>query len=247
MDNIRNIKIIIEYDGSNYSGWQIQNNSVTIQGVLKNALERLTGEKIDLVGASRTDAGVHAYGQVANFLTSTSIPSEKICFAINNMLPNDIVVKSSLEVSKDFHSRFCSKGKIYRYFVYNQRTPSAIFFNRAFHYPFSLNIEKMIKASKYFLGTHDFTSFRAAKCGAKTSIRTINALEIKLEGERVVFEISGDGFLYNMVRIIVGTLLDVGSSKLEVDEIPNIIEGKNRLLAGKTVPACGLYLCRVNY
>lgn len=255
---MRNIKLTIEYDGTNYHGWQIQENAITVQGVLKKAIEKLTGEECNLIGTSRTDVGVHALGQVANFMTSSKIPPDKFSYALNSMLPEDIVVRESREVPPDFHSRFSAKGKKYKYLIYNSQKPSALLRNRAAHVYLPLNIEAMKKASFYFLGRHDFSAFRASGSDAKTSERTITEVSLRtcsdcllgqaVDGPSLIeFEISGDGFLYNMVRIIAGTLIYVGNGKINADDIPAIIESRDRTKAGKTAPAHGLYLAEIYF
>jgi tRNA pseudouridine38-40 synthase len=247
MSHIKNIKLILEYDGTHYSGWQVQNNAKTVQGTLENTLLQLTKEKIKLIGASRTDSGVHAYGQVANFNTTSSIPGIKFSFALNQLLPMDIVVKSSTEESSTFHSRFSAKGKTYTYLIFNRNVPSALYKNRAFHVPAELSFSDMQVASKYFLGTHDFKAFRTSKCSASNTIKTIQSIGLKKEENFIHMSITGDGFLYNMVRIIAGTIIFVGMKKIVPDAIPAIIDSRDRKKAGKTAPACGLYLNKVYY
>lgn len=255
---MRNIKLTIEYDGTNYHGWQSQTNAVTVQYVVKRAIESLTGEDCDLVGSSRTDVGVHALGQVANFHTNSGIPGEKFAYALNNLLPEDIVIRESEDVSPDFHARFSSKGKKYRYLIYNSRKPSALLRNRAALVHLPLDIEAMQKALPYFLGRHDFSAFRASGSDTKTSERTITGISISensnalpgpcsKDSKLIELEVSGDGFLYNMVRIIAGTLIYVGNGKIKYDDIPAIIESRDRRRAGQTAPAHGLYLVEVYF
>lgn len=244
---LRNIKLTIEYDGTNYHGWQSQKNAVAVQDVIENAIAKLTGKECNLIGSSRTDEGVHAIGQVANFLTDSRIPADKFSFALNSILPDDIVIKDSREVSLDFHSRYSAKGKKYRYLIYNSRQPSALLKNRAMHVSQELDFEAMARAAEYFKGKHDFTSFRASGSSVKTSERTIWDASFSKNGEIISFEISGDGFLYNMVRIIVGTLVYVGIGKISASDIPSIMEAKDRAMAGKTAPPQGLYLVEVYY
>ncbi|AUS98111.1 tRNA pseudouridine(38-40) synthase TruA [Clostridium thermosuccinogenes] len=255
---MRNIKLTIEYDGTNYHGWQSQTNAVTVQDVVKRAIESLTGEDCDLVGSSRTDVGVHALGQVANFHTNSGIPGEKFAYALNNLLPEDIVIRESEDVSPDFHARFSSKGKKYRYLIYNSRKPSALLRNRAALVHLPLDIEAMQKALPYFLGRHDFSAFRASGSDTKTSERTITGISISensnalpgpcsKDSKLIELEVSGDGFLYNMVRIIAGTLIYVGNGKIKYDDIPAIIESRDRRRAGQTAPAHGLYLVEVYF
>ena len=243
----RNIKLTIEYDGTAYHGWQSQKNTVAVQDVISSAICRLTDEKCSLTGSSRTDRGVHAFGQVASFKTESQIPAERIAFALNSMLPEDIVIKKSEEVDMDFHARFCAKGKTYKYLIYNFIFPSALLRYRAYHVSYPLDVEAMKQASQYFLGTHDFFAFSATGSSAKTTVRTINSVSIRGSQPLTSLEISGDGFLYNMVRIIAGTLIEVGSGKIKPTDIAGIIDGRDRKKAGKTAPAHGLYLVEVNY
>jgi tRNA pseudouridine38-40 synthase len=247
MKSLRNIKLTIEYNGTNYSGWQSQKNAISICDVVRGAIEKLTGEDIKLIGASRTDAGVHAFGQVANFRTASGIPEEKFSYAINSNLPSEIVIVNSTEVYQEFHSRFDAKGKTYIYKIYNRRFPSAIFNNQAYHVGVKLATDDMVEASKHFLGTHDFESFRAAGCTAKTAVRTISKIDVALNEDMIIIEICGDGFLYNMVRIIAGTLTYVGMRKIDPSSIKDIIESRDRKNAGKTAPAHGLFLKEIYY
>jgi tRNA pseudouridine38-40 synthase len=243
----RNIKLIIEYDGTSYNGWQTQVNAVAISDVISMAIKEFTGEEINLIGASRTDSGVHAYGQVANFNTFSKIPAEKILFAINNKLPPDIVVKESKEEISSFHSRFDANGKTYIYKIFNNNVISPFQINRAYHIKYPLNFKEMSDACNYFVGTKDFSSFRASGCSSKNSIKTITNMEIKKNNSLIEIEITGNSFLYNMVRIIAGTIVDVGLGRILVKEIPEIFVSKDRRQAGKTLPACGLYLKEVYY
>ncbi|NLL06588.1 MAG: tRNA pseudouridine(38-40) synthase TruA [Clostridiaceae bacterium] len=244
---MKNVKLTIEYDGTNYHGWQVQSNAKTVQGTVERAIRGLTGEEITITGSSRTDQGVHAYGQVANFLTQSNIPQDRFSYALNRMLPDDIVIKKSEEVSLDFHARHCSKGKKYRYLIYNSSFPSAIFRNRAYHVSHQLDFEEMQKSIGYFLGTHDFSAFRSTGSSVKTSVRTIFDVKLTKSEDNIWFEVSGDGFLYNMVRIIVGTIVDVGMGRIKSKEIPSIIESLERKRAGRTAPPQGLYLVEVYY
>ncbi len=256
---MRNIKLTIEYDGTGYHGWQSQINAVAVQDVITSGLKKLTGEAVSLSGASRTDTGVHAFGQVANFFTASRIPADKFAFALNSMLPKDIVIRSSEEVGEDFHSRFSSTGKSYRYLFYNSAFPSALERHRAFHVLYPLDRAAMEEGAKYFLGTHDFRAFMATGSSVKTTVRTINDISVRQlagqwEGSRLQqpgamlsMEIAGDGFLYNMVRIIAGTLVQVGAGKIKPEDVPGIIEAGDRKKAGKTAPAHGLYLLEVYY
>ena len=244
---MRNIKLIIEYDGKDFNGWQKQPNKLNIQGEIERAIEEITGESIDLIASGRTDAGVHSLGQTANFKTESKIPIEKIPIAINSKLKQSIIIKSAEEVDERFHSRYNVKSKKYRYTINNSKYGSAIYRNVEYHFPIKLNIENMQKAAKYFEGEHDFKAFKASGTSSKSSVRKIYKAEVIKNEDRIYIELTGNGFLYNMVRIISGTLLDVGSGKIAPEEIKNIIETKDRKLAGKTLPPQGLCLVEVNY
>ena len=244
---MRNIRLIIEYDGTNYHGWQIQNNAVTVQGTIETAINKLTGETVKLTGASRTDVGVHAFFQVANFNTCSTIPPDKFCYALNRLLPNDIIIKSSEEVGIEFHSRYSAKFKRYRYIIYNSPFPSPLQRNRVYHVPQVLDFDNMEKAIYFFLGKHDFASFQSTGSAAKTSVRTIKNVLIKEDIHTITIEVVGDGFLYNMVRIMAGTLVEVGLGKITAESLPDIINSLDRRKAGKTAPAHALYLLEVLY
>ncbi len=244
---MKNVKLTIEYDGTNYHGWQRQSNAQTVQEMIEKAIRGLTGEQITINGSSRTDHGVHAYGQVANFFTQSNIPHDRFSYALNRMLPEDIVIRSSEEVSMDFHARYCSKGKKYRYLIYNSNFPSAIFRNRSYHVSYDLNMDNMKMALPFFKGTHDFSAFKATGSSVKTSVRTIYDANLTRVDDNIWFEVSGDGFLYNMVRIMAGTLVDVGMGRIKAEEIPCIIKSLDRKKAGRTAPPQGLYLVEVYY
>lgn len=245
---MRNIKLTIEYDGTSYHGWQIQQNAITVQECVQKALTKLLGSKIAVVGCSRTDVGVHAYGQVAHFSTDSTIPGEKFSYAINNLLPEDIVIQKSEEVSKDFHARYSSKGKKYRYLICNSAHQSAIMRYRACHVRPELNFEEMQRAVQHFVGEHDFAAFQATGGQVRSTVREIFNLELAKKDDGLIqIEVTGNGFLYNMVRIIAGTLIYVGMGKLRASDIPGIITGLDRTKAGKTAPAQGLYLMEIYY
>ena len=245
---MRNIKITIEYDGKNFPGWQSQPGKVSIQTEIEKAIHEITGEEVALIASRRTDAGVHALGQVANFHTNTKIEISKIPYAINSKLPNSIVVKDAVEVDERFHARYNCKLKTYRYIINNNEFPSALNRYREFHLPYKLNYPDMEKAIKYFEGEHDFKAFKSSGGNAKkTTVRTLTDCNIKKEDGRIYIELTGNGFLYNMVRIISGTILDVGLGKIKADDIPEIINSGIRERAGRTLPPHGLYLVKVNY
>ncbi len=245
---MRNIKLTIEYDGTNYHGWQVQKNAVTVQECVERALGKLCGAKTGVIGCSRTDVGVHAYGQVAHFFTESAIPGEKFSYALNNLLPADIVIQRSEEVEADFHSRYSAKGKRYRYLIHNSAHKSAIMRNRACHVRPELDFEEMKKAAVHFVGEYDFAAFQATGGQVRSTVRTIYSMSVsKRETQLIELEVNGNGFLYNMVRIIAGTLIYVGMGKLKESDIPGIISGLDRTRAGKTAPAQGLYLMEIFY
>lgn len=244
---MRNIKLIIEYDGKDFNGWQKQTNKPNIQGTIENAIMQITGEEVELNASGRTDAGVHALGQVANFKTNTTIPIEKIAIAINSKLKKSIVIKKAEEVELEFHARYACKRKTYKYIIDNSKTGTAIYRNLKYSFNQQLDIEAMKKAATYFIGEHDFKAFKASGTSSKSSVRTIYNAQIKKENQDIIIELTGNGFLYNMVRIISGTLLDVGIGKIAPEEIQKIIKQRDRAKAGKTLPPQGLYLVSVEY
>lgn len=244
---MRNIKLTIQYDGTNYSGWQRQNNSNSIQEEIEKAINKVTSEKVNLIGSGRTDKGVHALGQVANFLTNSRIPADRFKLALNSILPEDISIIESEEVDIDFHSRYHALGKRYRYCIYNGKIRNPLYRNYAYHVPWSLNYKEMEKGIKYFIGTHDFKAFMASNSSVKSTVRTVSKFYLEHKEDLMVFTIEGNGFLYNMIRIIIGTLVDIGRERIKADKIPQILESKNRQLAGHTAPPQGLYLTRVFY
>lgn len=244
---MRNIKLIIEYDGKSFNGWQKQPTKLNIQGEIERAIGEITGEEIKLIGSGRTDAGVNALGQTANFKTNSTIPIEKIPLALNSKLKKSIVIVSAEEVDDSFHSRYNVKSKTYRYTINNSQNGSAIYRDMEYHFPIKLDVKKMKEAAKYFEGEHDFKGFKASGTSSKSSVRTIYKADVKQDGDRIYIELTGNGFLYNMVRIISGTLLNVGLGKIDVNDIPEIIDSKDRKRAGKTLPAHGLCLVKVEY
>lgn len=245
---MRNIKLTIEYDGKDFNGWQKQPDKLNIQGSIEAAIEQITGEKVELNASGRTDAGVHALAQVANFKTNSKLPIEKFPIAINSKLKKSIRILKAEEVDERFHSRLTCKRKTYRYIINNSFTGSAIYRNLETHIPQKLDIQKMKQAVKYFEGEHDFRAFKASGTSNKSSIRTIYEAKVyEANNERIYIELTGNGFLYNMVRIISGTLVDIGLGKINPDDIQNIILQGKRDLAGKTLPPNGLYLLNVEY
>ncbi|WP_029451376.1 tRNA pseudouridine(38-40) synthase TruA [Clostridium algidicarnis] len=244
---MKNIKLIVEYDGTNYSGWQRQNNAMTIQQKIEEAIFKSTGESLDVIGCSRTDAGVHAKAFVLNFHTKSTIPSDKIKNVINLNLPEDIIILSSEEVEKEFHARYSCVAKTYSYTIFNRESVPALYRNYVYHVRKPLNVDIMIEASKYFLGKQDFSAFKNMGSSVKTSTRTIKDIEIYKENDYIKIYITADGFLYNMVKIIVGTLVQVGKGKMPPKQIRDIIESKDRSKAGKAVLSSGLCLEKVFY
>lgn len=244
---MRNIKLTIEYDGTNYNGWQKQKNGVTIQEELEKAIKKITNEDVEVIGSSRTDSGVHARGMVCNFKTSSRIPTERFREAINTKLPNDIAVLLSEEVNELFHARYNSKGKRYSYTIINRFEKVAINRNFSYHVKDELNIEKMKKTCEYFIGTHDFSAFKSTGSSVKTSIRTIYDMHIDVSGQEIKLIVYGNGFLYNMVRIIVGTLIEVGRGKISCKEVESAIESGDRKVTGPCAPPNGLVLEEVYY
>ena len=241
------VKVVLEYDGKGYSGWQRQENSNSIQGEIEKALKKLTGNDITVHGSGRTDADVHALAQVCHFDTYEVIPAQNYAMALNTKLPWDIRAISSELVSDDFHSRFDKNTKLYRYRIINRVRPLALERHRAWHITIPLDIELMKQGAKHFLGEHDFSGFVAAHTDIEDFVRTIYKLDISQIDDEITINIEGNGFLRNMVRIIAGTLVNVGLGKIKPSEIKTIIESKNRDNAGMTAPGYGLYLVSVNY
>jgi tRNA pseudouridine38-40 synthase len=243
----RRIRLTVEYDGAGYAGWQRQKNAMSVQQRLEEALGRLTGQQAVLTGASRTDAGVHALGQVAHFDTLSRIPGEKFSFALNAMLPADIRVRASQDVPGDFHARFDARGKLYRYLVHNSAHASAIGRNTCAHVAYPLDDGLMRREAALAVGRHDFAAFAASGSIVKDTVRTLRDVRVVRTGCEVAFFVQGDGFLYNMVRILAGTLIAVGSGKLETGAIARALKSGSRLDLGPTAPARGLTLMRVYY
>ena len=241
------VKLVVAYDGTNYKGWQVQPNGITIEEVLNRKLTELLGEPIVVTGASRTDSGVHSLGNVAIFDTATRMPAEKISFALNQRLPEDIVVQDSCEVPADWHPRYQNSRKTYEYRILNRtfRMPNRRFDTYFYHHP--LDVEKMQQAASYLVGEHDFKSFCAVGAQVKTTVRTIYACDVTTDGAIITIRVCGNGFLYNMVRIIAGTLVKVGGGELEPDGIKHILEQKDRNAAGPTAPAHGLTMIGIEY
>lgn len=246
---MRKILLTIQYNGKNFSGWQRQKNALSIEEVLENKISALLGEEIILEASGRTDAGVHAYAQTAHFETSSNFNIEKLPQAINFGLDENISVVSAKEVSKNFHARFSVKKKTYLYKTYQSKFNLPLFesTHAKTHELLTQNFDKMVLASRHFLGTHNFRAFCSTQTNAKTFERTIFDIKLKKSNGTIDFFITGSGFLYNMVRIIVGTLVSVGEGKILPEEIPDIISSQDRKKAGKTMPAHALYLYKVYY
>ncbi len=244
-----NILLSIAYDGTNYCGWQRQKNGVTVQECMETTVAGLLKtDKIQLTACSRTDAGVHATDQKACFQTDKLlIPLDKLPQVLNSLLPDDIVVTKAEEKPENFNPRYAAKKKRYSYTILNSRYNNPMYRNFSYHVPYALNLDKMQTACRYFLGTHDFKAFSATGSQNKTSVRTVFDSDITKIDDRIVFTVTGNGFLYNMVRILTGTLLYVGIDKINPDDIPLIIAKKDRTLAGKTVPPQGLNLLKVEF
>ena len=246
MDQKR-ILLTVGYDGTEYCGWQYQDNGPSIQQEIEKALEAALGEFTRVTGASRTDAGVHARGQRAHFDTCSSIPADKYPFVLNRYLPRDIRVTAARRVAQDFHARFQAVGKWYTYRIHNAPHPSALFGRMTAHVPVRLDEEAMRRCAAALIGTHDFSAFAAAGGQAKTTVRTIDTFFLDRIGDDLILRVHGDGFLYNMVRIIAGTLIDVGHGRLKEDCMARAVASGNRLDLGITAPAQGLELTRVEY
>jgi len=243
----KNIKLIIEYDGTNYSGWQRQKNSTSIQGIIEKALKKMTGEHIPIIGSGRTDAGVHACHQVANFTCQTRLTSKIFMKALNSLLPHDIAIIDADEVSLNFHARYDVVSKIYRYYIGQRPCKMALFGQYCWHIANSLDIDRMKTATSDLAGKHDFKSFEGAGSPRATSVRTIFRSELTFHENILIYEIEADGFLRFMVRNIVGTLVEIGKKRLPENSVPDILKAKNRDCAGPTAPPHGLFLIDVKY
>lgn len=246
---MRRILLVVAYDGTSYSGWQIQPEVETVEGVLNRELSRLLGEDISVIGASRTDAGVHAMGSVCVFDTESRIPASKFSYALNTGLPEDIRIRKSIEVRSDFHPRKVPCKKRYEYRIWNDEFPNPqkrLYYHHVYNY---LDVDAMNEAAKAFIGEHDFSGFCSCHTQANTTVRTIYEAEVfcKEDNREIIISVKGNGFLYNMVRIIAGTLIEVGLGKIEPCELPQIIKSCDRSMAGDTAPANGLCLMEYEY
>ena len=246
-EGTRRILLTVSYDGTNYAGWQLQENAVAVQQRVEEALEKLIHTPIRVTGASRTDAGVHALGQRFHFDTFSRIPADKYAFAMNTCLPPDIRILAGREVPGDFHARFDAQGKRYTYRIHNAPHASALYRNITAHVPYKLDLEKMQNALPDLLGTHDFAAFQASGGTAKTTVRTLTDVRLQRDGDLLTLTVCGNAFLYNMVRIITGTMLDIGMGRIPADAFRQALETGDRLALGITAPACGLELTHVYY
>lgn len=243
----RNIKLVVEYDGTDWHGWQVQKNAKTVQGELERALGLITKAEVSVTGASRTDAGVHARGQVCNFRTTSRIPEDRWPAAANSCLPPGIAVVAASEVAMDWHARVHAKGKLYSYRISTREAPLALDRRFALHYPHALDASAMQAAALCLVGEHDFAAFQATGSSVKDTVRTIHQLQLVADRHDLLITVSGNGFLYNMVRIMVGTLLLVGNGKLPVGAMQQVLASGDRSQAGPTAPAHGLCLEQVFY
>ena len=244
---MKRILLTVEYDGSAYAGWQRQINGLAVQQVLEEAFSQACARPVTVTGSSRTDAGVHARMQMVHFDTSASIPPDKYPFVLNNLLPPDIRVQAAREVPAGFHARFLTSGKTYTYRILNNRHGSALLRNTHWHIPVPLDVPAMREALSFLPGTHDFAAFQASGGSARTTVRTVDRAELLADGPEITLLISGNAFLYNMVRIIAGTLMEVGLHKREADAFSRAFVSLSRLDLGMTAPPCGLELTEVRY
>lgn len=244
---MRRIKLTVAYDGTNYCGWQIQPNGITVEEVLNRELSALTKAKVTVIGASRTDSGVHAKGNVAVFDTESPIPPERISYAVNQRLPDDIVVVNSEEVSKEWHPRYQNSVKTYEYHILNAKMPDPTKRYTTYFVSYPLDQKQMQKAADYLVGEHDFASFCNIHTDVEDTVRTIYELTVEKNGEDMTIRVQGNGFLYNMVRIIAGTLLQVGRGFYTPEDVRQILEAKKRKSAGATAPPQGLMLMQIEY
>ncbi len=244
---MRNLLFQCSFDGTNYFGFQKQKCFISVEETLEKAFLELTGEQVAVIGCGRTDSGVHAMNFYFNVVTASTIPEERFALALNCVLPDDIAIRDCRQVPDDFHARYHTKGKTYRYQIWNDRTRNGLYAKRAYFYPGEVDIEKMRRAARDLCGTHDFSAFMAAGAQVKSPVRTIHSVVIEKEGPLLTVEVTGNGFLYNMVRIIVGTLLKIGRGAFPENGIPGLIATKDRRKAGATVPPHGLYLKDVYY
>jgi tRNA pseudouridine38-40 synthase len=244
---MRNLRFTLAYDGTNYSGWQRQANAIAIQEVVERVLTKICKEPITVAGSGRTDAGVHARGQVVSFRTTNRMPAERLSLALNSLLPYDIVARDSREVPQEFHARYSAQGKLYRYLIYNAKLPSPFQRNYTWHIPYALDIAAMNKAASLYVGTHDFSAFQASGGAPVDPVREIGSSYWQKNGDVWEYNVKGNGFLYHMVRNMVGTMIEVGTHKRPIESITELLQSGRRSDAGITAPAQGLYLEEVYY
>lgn len=244
---MRRIRLRVAYDGTNYSGWQIQPSAITVEKVLDDAIHQLTGEHIHVIGASRTDAGVHSMGNVAVFDTASSIPADRFTYALNRYLPDDVIVQESDEVNADFHPRHCDTKKTYCYRILNTEFGIPQKRNYTWNVAGNIDIDRMKKAAGYLIGEHDFKSFCCVKTQAESTVRTVYSLDVDKKDDEIHITITGNGFLYNMVRIIAGTLIQVGKGRFEPEYVQYMLDACDRTQAGQTAPPQGLTLMKIDY
>ena len=243
----KRVRLTVAYDGTNYHGWQIQNNGITIESELNRCLTDLLREPVEVIGASRTDSGVHALGNIAVFDTTSRMPAEKISYALNQRLPEDIRIQLSEEVEPDFHPRYCDSEKTYEYRILNRKFPVPTERLYSYFYHYKLDVDKMKEATSYLIGRHDFASFCGSGAQVKTTIRTVTSMDVWRDGDMVTIRISGTGFLYNMVRIISGTLIEIGNGQYPPERMDKILKACDRAAAGPTAPAQGLTLMGIEF
>lgn len=244
---MRTILLNIEYDGTVYAGWQVQPNCLTVQGVVETALTQILGYQVRIHSSSRTDAGVHARNMAVHFRTESTIPLTAFCAGANAFLPDDVVIREAREMPEDFHARYSSKGKWYRYAIYNADVRSPLFCRTAWHLRGNLDLTLMQEAARHLVGEHDFQAFRTTGCVAKTTVREIYSIEVNANQEFIYLDFKGSGFLRNMVRILVGTLVEIGQGKRPASDLEKLLQGEADLNSGATAPAHGLCLQEVWY
>lgn len=244
---MKRVMLVVAYDGTNYCGWQVQPNAITVEGVINQKLSELLKEEIKVIGASRTDSGVHALGNVAVFDTEARIPGEKVSYALNQRLPDDIRIQKSMEVPLDFHPRYCKCWKEYEYRIFNGEFANPMERLYSYFVYKKLDIEAMRKAATYLVGEHDFKSFCSTATQTETTVRTVYGIDVDKQDKIITIKVRGNGFLYNMVRIIVGTLVQVGLGFYEAERVKTMLEAVDRTVAGPTAPACGLRLNEIFY
>ena len=244
---MKRVMLTVAYDGTNYHGWQLQPNVITVESVLNDKLSELFHEDIKVIGASRTDTGVHALGNIAVFDTEARMPAEKVSYALNQRLPEDIRIQKSEEVPQDFHPRHQNSRKTYEYKILNREFPQPVYRLYAHFTYVPLDVERMQQAAEFLVGEHDFKSFCSVNTVAETTVRTIYGIQVEKENEMITIRVTGSGFLYNMVRIIAGTLMEVGRGNLAPEDMTTILDALDRTKAGPTAPACGLTLVKYRY